>query len=163
MGRPGKFRLYGHDVCKRCLHGFANRRQAAYLVDIFVFGAIRIFVATLLMSISHFEPGPFFVAGIVTFYFNWPILFREVFSGYSPGKAVFGVRVLSEDTWEPVGFGRAVLRTLPILIPFVPLVIAFTMMRGKRIGDGWARTRVIWNRYRNHPIFVPTALTQVFD
>ncbi|MCP3902337.1 MAG: hypothetical protein GY715_01770 [Planctomycetes bacterium] len=45
------------------------------------------------------------------------------------------------------------LRNLPLLIPLAPLFIAFSLLKGKRLGDGWANTRVVWNKYEHHPLF----------
>jgi hypothetical protein len=32
--RPHYAKLYGHYVCRKCYHGFANRRRVAFLIDV---------------------------------------------------------------------------------------------------------------------------------
>ncbi len=41
-------------------------------------------------------------------------------------------------------------------LPFAALYVAFQLIRGRRLGDTWARTRVIWMRYAQHPLFLGT-------
>ena len=79
---------------------------------------------------------------------------RDSFWGRSPGKMAMGVQVYDEVTGEPAGFMTSVKRNLPLLIPFMPLVVATTMLKGPRLGDGWARSKVVWLRYADHPVFV---------
>ncbi len=78
---------------------------------------------------------------------------KDCFSGHSPGKGVSGVRVVDRDTFEPIGIVGSLKRNLPILIPVMPIVIAFLLQKGYRVGDGWANSKVIWKKYANHPVF----------
>ena len=68
-----------------------------------------------------------------------------------------GVRVIDARSGIPTGLKGSVLRNLPLVIPVVPLIVAVTMMKGKRLGDGWARTKVIWTRFADHELFQPEA------
>ena len=69
-----------------------------------------------------------------------------------------GVQVLDEDSGEAGSWLHSLKRNLPTLIPIVPLVIAVQLSKGPRLGDGWANTKVIWKRYRDHPVFTGAAL-----
>lgn len=85
----------------------------------------------------------------------FPLLFfpKDGFAGHSLGKLICGVQVVHQKTLQPVWLGRSFLRNLPLIIPFVPLIIAFLLQGGYRWGDSWAGTKVIWKKYANHPVF----------
>lgn len=91
-----------------------------------------------------------FLAGLAMLPF---FMMKDGFGGYSPGKALTGVQTLDVRTGQPIGLGASLKRNLPIAIPFVPLVIAVQMMKGPRLGDRWANTRVIWKKYAASPVF----------
>jgi uncharacterized RDD family membrane protein YckC len=78
-------------------------------------------------------------------YVAW--LLKDGFHGHSFGKSLLGLQVVDIDTGQGAGFGASFKRNLPMLIPFAPLVAAFQMSRGPRLGDGWANTRVVWKKY----------------
>ena len=82
----------------------------------------------------------------------FPAIFfcKDSFRGHSPGKWVCGVRVVDRDRGEPIGLAGSFKRNLPLLIP---LVVAFLLQKGHRLGDGWAKSKVVWKRYANHPVF----------
>jgi uncharacterized RDD family membrane protein YckC len=80
-------------------------------------------------------------------------LLKDGFNGYSPGKWMMGVQVVDADTGQGAGFGASFKRNLPLLIPFAPLVAAFQMSRGPRLGDGWANTRVVWKKHEGRGPF----------
>jgi uncharacterized RDD family membrane protein YckC len=151
--------LYGTSVCSGCYNGFANRRQFAYFLDwigwSIVSAALSVFAA---VAIDAMVSDPT-VSGLLMLGIGWvvfPMIFfcKDGFGGRSPGKAIMGVRVVDRETLDPIGFGASVKRNLPLLIPFMPLIVAFLLMKGQRLGDGWARSRVIWARYDKHPLFV---------
>ena len=163
--------IYGHPVCKKCFYGFANRRQLGYLIDAILWIAVayaigdvagRLMAGQITSDVQEFV---FFTAlGLVV---ACLFITKDGFSGYSPGKRITGVRVLHEETNEPISFGRSFRRNSILLlgqIPFVGaivglviiLVIAYQCGRGYRVGDRFAGTRVIWDRYANNPVFSGT-------
>jgi uncharacterized RDD family membrane protein YckC len=151
MGTKAKA-LYGQLVCKKCHNRFANRRQAAFLVDLFLWYSI--------ISATSFALGPILgetlpedISLLVGGFFSLVFTLKDGLAGYSPGKALMGVRVIDERTGLAAGFGASFLRNLPLLIPLVPLFVAFRLREGHRVGDGWAKTRVIWNKYRDQGPF----------
>ncbi len=128
--------LYDHFVCKKCYYAFTNRRQLAYFVDwLVITGLMMVPVVNLAVIVLCFG--------------------KDCFAGQSVGKAMCGVKVINKQTGAPGGFGMSFKRNLCLIIPFMPLVVGFTLSKGYRIGDGWAKSKVIWKKYETHPIFAP--------
>ena len=150
--------LYGTPVCRKCLYKFANRRQIGYVLDWLLWLFISFWLGTMLgfllgvMDVSDpvFKRINFFLA-----WFVFPLIFfcKDGFVGYSLGKLICGVRVVHIETLQPQGFLSSFKRNLILIIPFMPLVIAFLLNKGHRLGDGWAKSKVIWKKYANHPVF----------
>lgn len=72
----------------------------------------------------------------------------ERLSGATLGKLLTGMRVVAEDGF-PIGLRAALLRNLafPIDALFFGLIAYSAVARsptGQRVGDGWAKTVVIW-------------------
>jgi uncharacterized RDD family membrane protein YckC len=92
--------------------------------------------------------GTFF--GFIYFIFFW------VISGFTPGKALLGLRVVRSDG-RPVNLGRAVLRLIAYLIAALPLFLGFIWILFDNRRQGWhdkiARTYVIyvWDK-NSHPL-----------
>ncbi|HVP12092.1 MAG TPA: hypothetical protein VMV94_13005, partial [Phycisphaerae bacterium] len=63
------------------------------------------------------------------------------------------VRVVDKDTLEPTGFACSLKRNLVLLIPVVPAIVAFQLLKGRRWGDKWARTKVILKKHAHRPPF----------
>jgi len=148
--------LYDTLVCKKCLYKFANRRQIAYIIDNVVFRiAISPVVFGILVAAQQAKLGEAAeILASISAYLLIPIFFfKDGFSGYSLGKLICGVRLVNVETGKPGGFGMSFLRNLPMLIPFVILVMAFQLQKGNRWGDRWTKSKVIWMKYKDHPIF----------
>ncbi|MFH0980875.1 MAG: RDD family protein [Planctomycetota bacterium] len=157
-------------VCKKCRNGFASRRQLAYIVDAVILQIVSTIAswlvawaaATWLVPPAR-SPAAFdlmYAAGLIVSWIIWPLLFccKDGFAGMSPGKVLCGIRAIDWETWEPIGFGRSLKRNLCLMIPFVPLILAVTLIKGWRWGDKWARTRVIWKKYEFRPPFDPRGI-----
>jgi len=152
--------LYGHMVCKKCYFAFANKRQGAYAIDILGYYALT-FVAGILVAIVMALGGSSqteiqSVASILGWILLPVLFFKDCFSGQSLGKAICGVKVIDDTTGAPGTIGASFKRNLPLLIPFMPLIVGGQLCKGHRTGDGWANTKVIWKKYANHPIFAPS-------
>jgi uncharacterized RDD family membrane protein YckC len=163
MNRPRT--LYGHPVCRRCWSGFINRRQLAWILDAFLIGYLVVpFLAGVLFALVDPDPdgplrGPIYLAVLLG-----AVAMKDGFLGHSLGKAICGVQVVDQDSGLPAGFGRSIVRNWFLAVPFLPIIVAVTMNKGPRPGDRWARTRVIWKRYRGHPVFsAPAAVAKVFE
>tara|TARA_Y100000589_G_scaffold331941_1_gene388063 strand:+ start:261 stop:920 length:660 start_codon:yes stop_codon:yes gene_type:complete len=159
--------LYGTKICKKCYYGLTNRRQLAYVIDWFIWMFVASFVtvglAAFRRSLMTNSP-PASVESIRTIiaiislllsYLIMPMIFglKDGFSGMSPGKWICGVQVLDAETHLPISFIQALKRNLILIVPLLPLVIAFTLAKGYRLGDKWANTKVVLRSKRNHLVF----------
>ena len=151
--------LYGHMVCKKCYYSFSNQRQLAYFLDVLCYYVICFIVGLLLAMLMTASGSSQSDIQSVASLLGWlllPVLIcKDCFSGQSAGKAMCGVKVIDETTGEPGGIGASFMRNLPLVIPFMPFVVAFQLSKGHRTGDGWSNTKVIWKKYASHPIFAP--------
>jgi uncharacterized RDD family membrane protein YckC len=146
--------MYDHWVCRSCHTGLANRRQAAFAIDL-----VALWLVILACGFSLGIVGA--VAGVdieapatvLAWLLYGLFLFKDGFHGLSPGKALMGVRVVDAVTGAPAGLGASFKRNLPLMIPFVPLIVAFQVGSGRRLGDGWAGTRVVWEKHRGRGPF----------
>lgn len=152
-------RLYGTPICHSCCMAFANQRQFAYIIDnvILFFAAgtmigVGLEFATNFLSASPDFEEAFMVFGTQLTYLT-AFLLKDGIAGRSLGKLLTGVHVVDTRTGEAIGFTGSLKRNLPLLIPLLPLIAAMQLISGPRTGDGWARTKVIWNRYADHPVF----------
>jgi uncharacterized RDD family membrane protein YckC len=140
--------LYGHLVCRSCQTGFANRRAAAWIFDRAVFVSAAFAAYAML---SRIDPAAgqaaFVVLGWVAF------AFRDAYRGRSPGKAVFGLHVVSDAAGEPIDAVSSIARNVILFVPLLPLVAASQIAAGKRIGDGIAGTHVVWSRHARSRVF----------
>jgi uncharacterized RDD family membrane protein YckC len=148
--------LYDTLVCKKCLYKFANRRQIAYIIDNVLFRiALLPVVIGIAVAVQQLQLGG--AAEILANLSVWLLIpiffFKDGFSGYSLGKLICGVRLMNVETGKPGGFGMSFVRNLPMLIPFVVVIMAFQLQKGNRWGDRWTKSKVIWMKYKDHPIF----------
>ena len=85
-------------------------------------------------------------------------------AGVTPGKALTGIRVVSEDGSRP-GLGRAFLRwillivdSFPYVIPMlVGFIVAMTSQGHRRVGDMAAKTYVVRRADAGQPVVLPGA------
>lgn len=147
--------LYNHVVCKKCHHGFAERRRLAFLLDYMclnLFAFVAVYLTETIMAMAACSRRNIDIIGIVSVCIIMALFFvKDGLSGYSPGKFACGVRVINEKTGKSIGLGGSLTRTFPMIFPIIPLVIAYQLSDGHRFGDG--NTKVIWNKYAEHPLF----------
>lgn len=154
---PHYAKLYGHYVCRKCYFGFANRRQFAFLIDIILLSLVRSGIDWF-RGIGFWEDEPGLTVGSFTLSCAMVVIFlvKDGFRGQSPGRALLGIQVIDEKTGRPAGFLASFKRNLPVLIlipPFVWVFVAFQLVKGHRLGDKWANTKVIWKKYRHKAPF----------
>jgi len=162
--------LYGHPVCKKCYYAFANRRQVAFLIDLFAYRAF-VFASAFLLGWGMVQANPEVTvseledAGVILSLVLLPVfLLRDAIRGRSIGKILLGVRTIDEKSGAASGVKASILRGLPLLIPLVPLIVAAQLNKGHRWGDRWAGTRVIWEKHADSPVFATAAgLGKVFE
>ncbi len=149
--------LYGYPVCSKCFYGFAARRQFAFILD-FLFMRILAFAAGFAagylirvlgimsgMSERENEIGGSVVGFVVLFFF----LLKDGFSGASLGKRLTGLEVLDRGTGRPAGFLASFKRNLPGIIPLMPIILGVSLYKGRRLGEGWADTKVVIKKYKD--------------
>ena len=146
--------LYEYWICRKCSSGMVNRRQFAWLLDVAVLYLVLFMVAFVVGAAGSVAKAD--ISAVIAvlpwlLYAAW--LFKDGFNGHSPGNAAMGVQAVDVDTGQGAGFGASLKRNLPLLIPFAPLVAAFQMSRGPRLGDGWANTRVVWKKHQGRGPF----------
>ncbi len=157
MGSKAR-KLYDVWVCRKCNLRMTNRRQFAWLLDVVALWGLMFVVVFVVAFVVAATGGGARAntSGLVAVlpwaaYVAW--LFKDGFHGHSFGKSLMGLQVVDIDTEQGAGFGASFQRNLPMFIPFAPLVAAFQMTRGPRLGDGWANTRVVWKKYRGRGPF----------
>ena len=158
--------LYGIPVCNRCYYNFANRRQLAFVLDSLIWTlsvrCVRRLVLAVLLTAWGASETALETAGYVFEWITYPFfLLKDGFGGYSPGKALMGVQVVTATSQAPISFWASFKRNIPLAIPFLPLVVAFQLKQGRRFGDGWAHTRVIWTRYKDKLPFATSVSSPV--
>ena len=163
-------KLYGRVLCGGCHARFRGRRQVAWLFD-----AVLAFTATALLRGAHISevpqamnesaPAVVFGGSLPASAIFWGLMiFKDAFHGRSPGRLLFGLRVIDEWTGNPATAVQSLKRNLIFVVPFAPLVLVWMIGSGPRPGDRWAHTRVIWTRYADNPVFSPPeAMAQVFS
>jgi uncharacterized RDD family membrane protein YckC len=154
MGKKAR-KLYDVWVCRRCGNGQINRRHFAYVLDLLLLYGGMVFVlaffAGAVGGVGHADVRE--IVAVIP-YVAWGLfLFKDGFNGHSLGKAMMGLQVVDQDSGEGAGFGASFKRNLPLLIPLVPLIVAFQLGSGPRTGDGWANTRVVWKKQRGRGPF----------
>lgn len=160
--------LYGHPVCKKCYYKFANRRQLAYLVDSLLFALVSVPLGYLIgLQLADRVASDLMMELIsmpVGLLFNCLFIMKDGFNGQSPGRRLTDVQVLDDASGRPISFGQSFKRNAILLVGVIPVVggfallivviiIAIQLNRGYRMGDRFAKTRVIWKRYARSPVF----------
>src|SRR5438445_1506410 len=121
-------------------------RVAAFLVDALTIAILLILPASVISYLLAWLGGA--VRGIAIV---WAVavavlvvgmLLRDGYHGRSIGKQMLGLRLLTPHG-EGCGYGRSVLRNLPVIIPVWNLLEVVLVVSGRpRTGDRIARTRV---------------------
>jgi uncharacterized RDD family membrane protein YckC len=139
--------LYGKTVCKKCYNGFGRRRSVAFLADF----AIWLVGVSIIDAVAVLPANE--VKGLMVLLF--PVFcFKDGLSGCSVGKAMMGLQVINTTSGKPIGWIASFMRNVPLIIPIIPPIIFFQFTQGKRLGDGWSKSRVIWKKYRDKVPFV---------
>lgn len=131
------------------LAGFLPR-TGAYLLDLcFRIGALFI-INSPLEFLGGVGLGLIFLNVFIVTWFYYPI-FELWFQGQTPGKRIFGIRVVNVDG-TPVGWYGSLIRNLlrvADILPFGYVFASISMMvsgRFQRLGDLAAQTVVVYRR-----------------
>jgi len=122
-----------------------NTRIVAAVIDVLVAAGVQI---TALWILPSFAERIAWLAGFAYLVTRDSLPFL---GGQSVGKKAMKLRALTADDqpltgkWEP-----ALIRNAPLLIPFFGLIELFVLLtredkpgRGQRLGDEWAKTKVV--------------------
>jgi len=134
---------YGISSCKIHITGLANLRGLAFIIDIIFLSFITVVIGEIILGMQTqiFSQKYGYIITMCFF------LIRDSFWGRSPGKFICGLVTIDATTKAPITPLASFKRNLPLLIPFMPLVVAF-QLKGTRIGDGWSNARVIRIKHR---------------
>jgi uncharacterized RDD family membrane protein YckC len=118
-----------------------GKRFAAGVVDLILIPILLGVVAGLILLSA-----PEGLRNILLIFLNigW-MIFRDYV--FSPGRKMVGTKLVSL-TGDKVSVGQAFIRNILLIVPFVLVVgyvveIVSLLVKGERIADGWAKTRVV--------------------
>ena len=124
-------------------------RALAFSVDFSVRVLIYILLSIVLAFAGRMGKGIFLIAFFLLEWF-YPVLFEMYWQGETPGKRMFGLRVLN-DNGTPVGWGASLVRNLLRAVDFLPAFYCFGLVSMlisrdfKRLGDLAAGTVVVYH------------------
>lgn len=121
-------------------------RIAAFLVDALSISVILILPASIVSYTLAWVGGAPQAVAVVWFIalalVIVALLFRDGYRGRSIGKQMLGLRLVT-PRGEGCGYGRSLVRNLPLIIPVWNLLEALLVVAGRaRSGDRIARTNV---------------------
>ena len=119
-----------------------GRRFAADVIDLIV---IPIILGVILGIILINVPEAIRSVLLVLVNVAW-LIFRDV--TYSPGRAMVGLKLVSLTSAGKPTLAQAAIRNVLLIIPFVLVIgyiveIVAVISKGERLGDKWAKTRVV--------------------
>lgn len=121
-------------------------RLAAFLVDALTLAILLILPSSIVSysmawfggSVGSIQLVWWFSLGL----FMTGMLIRDGYRGRSPGKQLLGLMIVT-PRGSRCGWGRSIVRNLPLLVPGWNLVEAFLVIGGRqRTGDRISRTHV---------------------
>ena len=133
------------------------QRIFARLTDVALIAAILVGVASTLGVNREPILGPVLLVAALGYY----MFCDGLFSGQSPGKRLFGIRVVDARTRGPCSLRQAGLRVVVQFIPFMPIIeTLYLAIEGvQRFGDRVANTFVL----RVHPKLRPVENLRPID
>lgn len=114
------------------------------------FGRMMENISELDLEPGFFNPLALIVFLIFVIEYSYPVFFEVRRNGVTPGKKMFGLRVVDEDGL-PIGLQASAIRTVLLLVDLMPLcgfVGLISMLISKhrqRLGDLAARTFVVYD------------------
>lgn len=119
-----------------------GKRVAAAVIDLILIPILLGVIAGLVLLRS---PEGIRNVLLVLLNIGW-MIFRDTV--YSPGRKMVGLKLVSLSGEEKVTIQQAFIRNILLILPFV-LVIGYIvelvslLVKGERVADGWAKTRVV--------------------
>ena len=167
MKKPKK--LYGELVCKKCNSAFVNQRASAYIIDgVIVFIITSIITIVISAGIEKLIPDASGLVGLIVLIFGMFLFFallsfKDSFFGKSLGKLFCRLRVNDAQNGTPAGAKASFVRNFILFIPYVgvvtQIIATIQASAGPRLGDSWAHTKVIWDKYADKSPFSFSGMT----
>jgi len=164
QAREAKAQLYGEPICSGCQASFIVRRYFAFLFDAigFSIGAFCLLVSIAVVLIllggeRLLDEAPPMTGYLLEAGIMGAFLLKDSFQGHSPGKWLFDLQVIDEQTGAVASWWQAVSRNIPLILTPAWVIMLFQIRRGPRWGDARAGTRVIWREYYDRVVFHPRA------
>jgi len=122
-----------------------SKRIFAALIDC---GLIPSFVTLVIGVFFMFNAAVIGRILVLLFSLGWFSAKDLMFEGAAPGKKIFGLRVVSLATGQKMTLSQGFLRNVLLIFPFVafvgyPLELILLIVKGERLGDRWAKTKVV--------------------
>lgn len=136
-------------------------RAVAFGIDLAIRGVIMWVVTMVFSFLGDFGVG---VMLLLMFLLEWlyPTLFEVLRNGATPGKRLFGLRVV-HDSGVPVGWSASLIRNLLRGVDFLPFGYGFGLLSTllnrdfKRLGDLAAGTLVVYDAAPERDVVIPAA------
>ncbi len=149
-------RLNDVRVCGSCYADYFTRRHVAFALDWFVLFLVP--WAALMWLAGFSGTGPVFMGVdsplMIFLIARIPLVIRDAVFHRSPGKALTGLGVIDRISGEGCNFTQSVKRNFVLAIPVLGVPYAWlTLFSGRRIGDRYAGTLVVWQSRRHMPPF----------
>jgi len=174
----GAKELYGYQACPKCYNDFAWKRAFAYILDIVFVNVIVgvLIVVALIVGVivvgaagnnndaAATAGGMIIVLGYLGSFVMAYVLItlRDGHQGMSPGKRILGLQVINSVSGAPTSWGDSFKRNIILAVPVVPIVVIIQIFsaNGLRLGDEWARTKVVWKQYADRAPFLSVRAVQ---
>lgn len=139
-------------------------RLGAFSFDYVLIFALSFILGFILLFLGFFWTGQLEIVGfaIMIIYHTF---FLSIFSA-TPGKLVFGLRVVDDTKKEKLRFGRALIRSLSYIVSYFIFGLGFLMIAfDKPKHQGWhdkiAKTLVIRKKTRNFALVIILSIISV--
>ena len=109
-------------------------RVGAYLIDALIGGAISAIPIIIGAVMIASDSDAVIAVGVVLYivgalaglaFFIWNVCMKQGSTGYTIGKGVVGIKLISESTGQPVGAGSAFVRALAHIVDGIPCYIGY--------------------------------------
>ena len=128
-----------------------NRRAVAFIVDDFIVSLFFIIIFyEQIKSFGDVQSAILFIQANVVYLLLLKVIYHTFFIGYNgktPGKALLKIKVVDEENFELIGYGRAfvraVVRTLGEMFFYITFLPAFFSEKKQTLHDKLAKSIVI--------------------
>jgi len=128
-----------------------NKRALAFIVDDFIVSLFFIIIFyEQIKSFGDVQSAILFIQANVVYLLLLKVIYHTFFIGYNgktPGKALLKIKVVDEESFDLIGYGRAfvraVVRTLGEMFFYITFLPAFFSEKKQTLHDKLAKSIVI--------------------